>query len=61
MSNAGIPLLIIQEISGHRNARAIAEILRSAARPSTRGCLCTLYPFLPQKTSLKALACASNR
>jgi integrase/recombinase XerD len=50
MSNAGIPLRIIQEISGHRNARTVAEILRSAARPSARGSLCTLYPFLRQES-----------
>jgi integrase/recombinase XerD len=32
--------------------RTIAEILRSAARPSARGCLCTLYPFLRQENSI---------
>ncbi|WP_333109724.1 MULTISPECIES: tyrosine-type recombinase/integrase [unclassified Microcoleus] len=52
MSNAGIPLRIIQEISGHRNARTIAEILRSAARPSKGSRLCTLYPFLRQETPI---------
>jgi hypothetical protein len=30
--------------------RTVAEILRSVARPSTRGYLCTLYPFARQNT-----------
>lgn len=32
--------------------RAIAEILRSAARPSKGSRLCTLYPFLCQETTI---------
>jgi hypothetical protein len=52
MSNAGIPLRIIQEISGHPQLRTVAEILRSATRPSKGSRLCTLYPFLRQENSL---------
>jgi len=51
----GLPLpnrvLVIQEISGHRNARIVAGILRSPLRPSEGSRLCTLYPYLHQKSA----------
>ncbi|MEG4025918.1 tyrosine-type recombinase/integrase [Microcoleus sp. S13C4] len=45
MSNAGIPLRIIQEISGHRNARTVPALRKRLGRTSQRSDLFTFHAF----------------
>ena len=50
MSNAGIPLQIIQEISGHSNLEQLQREERGEARSSQRSVSLSFHAFLHGET-----------